>query len=169
MAAREGSAAKAPVEQEIVITRDLDAPPERVFKAWTDPERVARWWGPRGFTTPFCRIDLRTGGVFHYCMRSPEGRDYWGIGIYREIVAPERIVYTDAFSDADGNPVSPAHYGMSASHPAETLVTATFAEHGAKTTLTLRHSIPESSDVYEECRQGWTEMLERLGEELSQG
>ena len=164
MAAKRTSAAKAAVERELHITRDFDATREDVFKAWTDPERVKRWWGPKGFTTPFCRIDLRPGGVFHYCMRSPEGRDYWGIGIYREIVEPERIVYTDAFSDAEGRPVPPAHYGMSASHPAETLVTAIFDDRGGKTRLTLHHSIPESSDVFEECRQGWTEMLERLAE-----
>lgn len=169
MSARESGAARAPMEQELVVTRDFDAPREDVFKAWTDPKRVANWWGPRGFTTPFCRIDLRPGGVFHYCMRSPEGRDYWGIGIYREIIPPERLVYTDAFSDAEGKPVSPAHYGMSASHPAETLVTATFAERDGGTTVTLTHSIPESSEVYEECRQGWTEMLERLAEELAKG
>lgn len=167
MAARESSAAKAHEEQELVITRNFDAPRERVFKAWTEPKRVVNWWGPKGFTTPFCRIDLRPGGVFHYCMRSPEGRDYWGMGVYREIVPPERLVYTDSFSDAEGKPVPPAHYGMSASHPAETLVTATFAGHGDRTTLTVMHSIPESSEVYEECRQGWTEMLERLGEELA--
>src|ERR1700694_3641082 len=146
-------------DQDIVITRVFDAPRELVWKAWTEPERLMRWWAPKGFTTPVCKVDLRPGGVFHYCMRSPEGRDIWGIAVYREIVEAERIVYTDAFADAEGNPVPPAHYGMSSGHPPEALVTVTFAERGGKTTLTLLHSIPESVEEREGTQQGWTEML----------
>ena len=160
-------AAKKPVERELVITRVFDVPRELVFKAWTEPERLMRWWAPKGCTTPFCKVDLRVGGNFHYCMRLPEGRDIWGIGVYREIVEPERIVYTDAFADAEGNPVSPAHYGMSSGHPAETLVTVTFVEHGAKTELTLRHSILESVEERGGTQQGWDEMFDRLAEELA--
>src|SRR3989442_13310132 len=107
-------------DQELVITRVFDAPRDLVFKAGTEPQRLMRWWGPNGFTTPFCKVDLRPGGVFHYCMRSPEGQDYWGRGVYREIVEPERIVYLDSFADEEGTPVEPAHYGMSPGHPAET-------------------------------------------------
>ncbi len=81
------------VERGIVITRVFDAPRGRVFNAWTDPEHFERWWGPNGFTTPVCKVDARAGGILHYCMRSPEGRDFWGKGVYREVVEPERIVY----------------------------------------------------------------------------
>jgi uncharacterized protein YndB with AHSA1/START domain len=88
-----------------------------------------RWWAPNGCSTSYCKVDLRPGGKFHYCMRLPEGREIWGMGIFREIVAPSRLVYIDSFADAQGNPVPPAHYGMSASHPAESLVTVTFEEH----------------------------------------
>jgi uncharacterized protein YndB with AHSA1/START domain len=169
MATRKAStrAATKPVEQELVITRVFDAPRELVWKAWTEPERLMRWWAPKGCTTPVCKVDLRVGGVFHYCMRLPEGRDIWGIGVYQEIVAPERIVYTDAFADAEGNPVPPAHYGMSPSHPPETLVTVTLTEHEGKTKVTLRHSIPESVEEREGTQQGWTEMFDRLAEELA--
>ncbi len=68
-------------DQSIVITPALHAPRERAFKAFTDPEHFVRWWGPNGFTTPVCRMDVRPGGVLHYCMRSPEGHDFWGKGI----------------------------------------------------------------------------------------
>ncbi len=156
------------VEQEIVITRVFDAPRELVFKAWTEPERLMRWWGPKGFTTPFCTVDLRAGGIFHYCMRSPEGRDFWGKGVYREIVAPERIVYLDSFADETGNTVEPARYGMSPEHPVETLVTVTFTERDGKTEVTLRHGIPESVPERSGALQGWTEMFERLADELAQ-
>lgn len=151
----------------IVITRVFDAPRELVFKAWTEPDHLMRWWAPKGCTTPVCRVDLRPGGAFHFCMRLPEGRDIWGLGIYREIVVPERIVYTDSFADSDGNPVEPSYYGMSASHPKETLVTVTFAEHAGKTTLTLVHSIPVSVEERGGTEQGWNQMLNRLAEELA--
>jgi len=167
MATRKRSPSKGPADRELVITRVFDAPRELVFKGWTEPERLMRWWAPKGCTTPFCRIDLRVGGVFHYCIRLPEGRDIWGIGVFREIVEPERIVYTDAFADADGNPVPPAHYGMTSGHPPETLVTVTFAEHEGKTKLTLQHSIPESVEERGGIQQGWTEMLDRLAGELA--
>lgn len=167
MATKTRSRVREAAERDLVITRVFHAPRELVFKAWTEPERLMRWWAPNGCTTPFCTVDLRVGGNFHYCIRLPEGRDIWGIGVYREIVDPERIVYTDAFADAEGNPVPPAHYGMSSGHPAETLVTVTFAEHDGKTTLTLRHSIPESVEERGGTQQGWTEMLDRLDEELA--
>lgn len=125
--------------QQIVITRVFDAPRGVVFKAWTEPEHMKRWWGPNGFTTPVCRIDLRAGGIFHNCMRSPEGHDYWSKGVYREIIEPERIVCTDCFSDAEGNFVPPTHYGLSPDWPQEALLTVTFTEH-----------------------EGWSESLDRL-------
>ena len=84
-------------QEELFITRIFDALRERVWKAWTEPELMKRWWGPKGFTTPYCEIDLRVGGKFLYCMRSPEGKDYWNTGVCREIVRLERIVCTDSF------------------------------------------------------------------------
>jgi uncharacterized protein YndB with AHSA1/START domain len=154
-------------DQAIVITRVINAPRELVFKAWTEPDHLKRWWAPKGCTTPVCRVDLRPGGAFHYCMRLSEGREIWGLGIYREIVEPERIVYTDTFADPDGNPVEPSYYGMSARHPKESLVTVTFAVHEGKTTLTLIHSIPVSVEERGGTEQGWNQMFDRLAEELA--
>lgn len=154
-------------EESLVITRTFDAPRSLVFKAWTDPERLVRWWGPTGFTTPACTIDLRVGGIFHYCMRSPDGKDYWGRGVYREIVEPERIVYTDSFSDEKGNVTSPTQYGLSAEWPMETEVTVTFAEQEGRTVLTLESSsVAVPAEELEMCRQGWSESLDRLAAEL---
>ncbi|MDQ1261779.1 MAG: hypothetical protein QG575_960 [Euryarchaeota archaeon] len=69
---------------DLIITRFLDAPRELVWKAWTEPERLIRWWGPIGFTSPVSRIDLRVGGEYLSCMRSPDGKDFWSKGFYRE-------------------------------------------------------------------------------------
>lgn len=101
-----------PPARDLVITRTFDAPRELVWKAWTDPAHFIRWYGPTGFTSPACTIDLRVGGVHLNCMRSSEGQEFWYTGVYREIVAPERLVYTDSFADASGNPVPPSHYGV---------------------------------------------------------
>ena len=168
MATRSSSPANEPAKQALVITRVFDASRDLVFKAWTEPERLIRWWGPKGFTTPFCKIDFRPGGVFHNCMRSPEGRDFCGKGVYREVVEPERIVFTDFFVDEKGDPVPATYYGMSPSWPAETLVTVTFAEHEGKMKLTLHHalaSVPASERDL--CQQGWSESLDKLAGDLA--
>jgi uncharacterized protein YndB with AHSA1/START domain len=165
MAARTSASAQ-PAERELVITRVVDAPRSLVFKAWTEPEHFVRWMGPNGFTTPFCKMDVRPGGVTHFCMRSPEGRDYWGLWVYREVVAPERIVFTDSFADEEGNPVEPRHYGMP-DWPFESLVTVTLTEDQGKTELTLHHAVDLSVAESSGAAQGWSECLDRLAAELA--
>src|SRR5688572_14315151 len=93
----------AATDTALVITRTFDAPRALLFDAWTDPERMMQWWGPKGFTTTDCTIDLRPGGTIHFRMSSPDGFEIWCGGVYREIVPPERVVCTSYFSDADGN------------------------------------------------------------------
>ncbi|OGG00862.1 MAG: hypothetical protein A3F83_01400 [Candidatus Glassbacteria bacterium RIFCSPLOWO2_12_FULL_58_11] len=167
MTARKSNTASKQAEQELVITRIFDAPRELVFKAWTEPEHFVQWWGPKGFTTPHCTIDPRPGGVWHCCMRSAEGKDIWCKGVYREIVAPERIVCTDCFSDEEGNLVEPAQYGMS-DWPKETLLTVTFTEQGGKTKLTVHHAVPLSLAERMGAPQGWNSSLDRLADYLEQ-
>jgi uncharacterized protein YndB with AHSA1/START domain len=151
------------MDDEIVITRVLDAPRSDVFKAWTDPARLKQWWGPNGFTMPYCKIDLRPGGRMHFCMRSADGQDIWCRRVYREVVEPERIVSTDSFSDKDGNVVAPSKYGMNPDWPAESLITVTFAEHDGRTKFTLRHAVGSAPAADREgCQVGWSESLDRL-------
>jgi uncharacterized protein YndB with AHSA1/START domain len=155
-------------EQELIITRVFDAPRELVWQAWTEPEHFMRWWGPKEFTTPRCDIDLRVGGRFLYCMRSPDGQDYWGTGVYREIVPPERIVVTDSFADEKGNVVPASHYGMS-DMPLEMLITVTFEDEGGKTKMTLRHAGMPEGENREGANAGWSESFDKLAEYLAQG
>jgi uncharacterized protein YndB with AHSA1/START domain len=154
MVARTGAATTS-AALELVITRVFDAPPRLVFKAWTEPERLVRWWGPRGFTTPSCKVDVRPGGAFRLCMRSPEGTDHWLRGVYREVVEPERLVCTWAWEDAEG---TPGH---------ETLLTVSFAEQGARTKLTLHQAVFESVTARDAHQEGWTSGLDRLAEFLA--
>lgn len=156
-------------QHEIVITRVFDASQKLMFKAWTEPERMKRWWGPHGFTLPYCTVDLRPGGVVHSCMRSPDGQDIWCKGVYREIVEPERIVSTDSFSDKDGNLVAPSKYGMP-DWPMEALITVTFEEQAGKTKFTLRHAVGAAPEAArKECQAGWSESLDRLDGYLKEG
>src|SRR5215218_3622198 len=90
---------------ELVIERVLDAPRDRVWQAWTDPEHVKKWWGPKDFTAPSIESDFREGGKYLYCMKSPDGQEYWSTGTFQEIVPQERIVVTDSFADEKGNVV----------------------------------------------------------------
>lgn len=156
------------VHREIVITRVFDTPRDLVFKAWTDPDHLKRWWGPKVFTTPYCTVDLRVGGLFRYCMRSPDGQDFWGRGIFREIVPPQRLVYVDEFTDADGNPVPASHYGMEGDWPPETLVTVTFEAEDGRTRMTLRHAGMPAGTHGEMAQAGWTESIDRLEAMLAQ-
>jgi uncharacterized protein YndB with AHSA1/START domain len=137
-------------ERELVITRILDAPRHRVFQAWTEPDRVARWWGPQGFVTTYWDMDIRPGGTFRVCMRSPEGAEHWKQGVYREVVEPERLVFTFAWEDGADKP---GH---------QTIVTVTFAEQGDKTELTLHQAVFETVAARDDHRRGWTSTLQRF-------
>lgn len=151
--------------QDLVITRTFEAPREMVWQAWTESERMKRWWGPKDFTAPSCSIDLRKGGRYLYCMRSPEGQDFWGTGVYREISRPERLVFSDSFGDEAGNVVPATHYGMSADFPLELQIAVTLEEAGGKTTMTLRHEgMPQ--DTQEMCAEGWNQSFDKLAEIL---
>jgi len=153
-------------KNEVVITRVFNAPRKLVWKAWTDPEHIMRWWGPKNFTSPSCKIDFRVGGRYLYCMRSPEGQEFWSTGAYREIVPLQKIVCTDSFSDEKGNVVPATHYGMAADFPLELQVTITFEEHEGKTKFTLHHVGIPAGEMKEMTSAGWNESLDKLAETL---
>ena len=144
----------APMERELVLTRIIDAPRELVFQAWTDPKHLAQWWGPKRFTNPVCEVDARPGGALRIVMRAPNGADYPMVGVFREVVAPERLVFTNIPVDAAGN------------HLADGLTTVIFAEQGGKTKLTVHTRAvgvaPIAARMLEGMEAGWTQSLERL-------
>jgi len=158
------------VQKEIMIKRVFDAPLERVWKAWTDPDMFAKWWGPKDFTAPHVQMDFRVGGRYLYCMRGagPDGvvRDYWGTGVYREIDPMRKIVYSDSFADEKGNVVPASHYDMPGEWPLELSVTVTFEARGGGTEMTLRHEgIPEGK-MLQECEDGWNQSFDKLADSL---
>lgn len=134
------------------MERVFDAPRELVFKAYSDPEYLKQWWGPKGWTLPVSNMDFRPGGTWHYCMRGPGGEESWGKAVYREIVAPERIVYSDYFSDAEGNTVA----GLP-----ESTATVLFTDHNGKTKVTARVQFASAEDLQTILDMG---MSEGMGE-----
>ena len=160
-------------ERELVITRVFDAPRKLVWKALTESDRLARWWGPTGFTMLVRTLDLRPGGVFHYAMRSPDGHIMWGRFLYRNIEAPTRLVFVNSFADEEGNI---ARAPFSSTWPLEILNTLTLDEAGGKTTLTLRggpiNATEEERETFwnaqESTRQGFAGTFDQLAAYLAE-
>lgn len=147
--------------RELVITRLIDAPRQRIYEAWTTPPLLARWWGPHGMTTPECKIDARPGGIFHTVLRDGDGKEYGGTGVFLE-VTPERIVFTDAYAPG----------WAPSENPFFTCVT-TLDEEDGKTRYTARalHWREEDCKTHAEMgfEQGWGESLEKLEELVTNG
>ena len=141
----------------LVMTRIVDAPPALVFQAWTEPERITQWWGPRGYTTVSCEVDLRPGGAWRVRSRSAQGVEVAERGVFREIAVGERLVFTHAWEDAEGKP------GL------ETLVTLTFEDHDGKTKLTLHQAVFDTVEDRDGHAEGWGESLDMLAEYLANG
>jgi uncharacterized protein YndB with AHSA1/START domain len=138
-------------DREIVTTRVLNAPRELVFKAWTDPDQLVQWWGPKGFTNTFHEFDLRPGGIWRFVMHGPDGVDYQNKSVFVEVVNPERIVFDH---------VSGPRFQ----------VVATFAEQAGKTTLTFRmrfESAAECDKVKAFAVEGNEQNFDRLEARLA--
>jgi len=142
-------------ERELSISRIIDAPREKIFEAWTDPGKLSQWWAPRPYATPFCEIDPRSGGTFKTSMVGPDGVEYPANGVYLEVVAPSKIVFTDAYTES----------WVPAEKPFMT-VTITFEDVDGKTRYTARvlHWTVEDRKQHEEMgfHEGWGQCLDQL-------
>ncbi len=143
--------------QTLVLTRVFGAPRELVFKAWTDPKHVARWFGPRMFSIPLCEMDVQPGGKYHIDMLGPDGVVYPDTGVFHEVVPPERLVFTSVASvDEQGNPEF------------EVLNTVTFEDFNGMTKMTMRAQVlkitPEMMGALGGMEQGWSESFYKLAE-----
>jgi uncharacterized protein YndB with AHSA1/START domain len=145
-------------ERTVAITRLFDAPRERVFAAWTQAKHLAGWFGPKGFSVPACEVDARPGGAFRLCVRSPEGKDYWVRGEYREVLAPERLVIACTADDENGVP------------RLEERIEVNFTEQRGRTEVrllaTARGASPEAAPMLEGMPAVWAQTFTRLGTHL---
>jgi len=151
-------------DREIVITRVFDAPRELVWRVWTQPDHVAKWWGPRGFNTTVTEMDLRPGGRSRYVMKGPDGTEYPVCGVFREVVPMERIVTTDEFGEDFPYPDKTAL-------PQNIVLTVLFEDEGNKTKLTLRIAHPTAEDRKKHEAMGvvggWNSSFECMDEYLA--
>jgi len=153
---------------ELIITRIFDARRDRVWKAWTNPEMFMKWWGPNHFSCPLAKLDLKIGGKYLVAMRSPDGKDFYSTGTYREIVPLEKIAVTDSFADEKGNIIPASYYGMGEAFPRETKVTVTFEDNNGKTKMTLNYPTVEGIDatMLDNMKQGWNQSFDKLAASL---
>ena len=146
----------------LVIERVFNAPVDRVWDAWTDPEKMKIWTGPKGFTAPVIKQDFRVGGKYLTCMQAPDGQRFWSTGVYKEIIEHEKIVATDSFADEDGNVVNPTDIGMPADFPREMLLTVLFeALPDGNTKLTIRQEGMPAS-IAKDAHADWNGSLDKL-------
>jgi uncharacterized protein YndB with AHSA1/START domain len=163
----------APVK-EFVISRTFDAPRDAVWKAWSEADRLTRWWSPKGFTTRLARFDLKPGGMCHYAMKGEDGGpEMWGKAVYREVVPPSKIVSVISFSDESAGYT---RHPMSPTWPREMLTTIELAPEGAdKTKITVRwipinageDEVKAFDEGREDMKVGWTGTLDQLDDYLA--
>ncbi|HEX4488980.1 MAG TPA: SRPBCC domain-containing protein [Terriglobales bacterium] len=147
--------------EEFVISRTFEAPRDLVFKAWTEKDRLSKWWGPKGFKLGVSKLELRPGGTFHYSMTTPTGQTMWGRFIYKEIAAPERLVFVNSFSDEKGGLT---RHPMSGTWPLEVWNTVTFTEENGRTIVTIKgHPINASEVELKTFEEGRNSMQQGFG------
>jgi PhnB protein len=161
-----------PPSKPFVISHTFDAPRERVWKAWTERDRLMHWFGPKGSTMAAAKLDFRPGGKFHYCLKTPEGQPMWARFVYREIAAPERIVWVHSFSDEHGGL---ARAPFSDTWPLELVAAATLSSEGGRTKVTIEWAPLKPTEaeqktfdaLHESMTQGWTGTFEQLAAYLA--
>jgi uncharacterized protein YndB with AHSA1/START domain len=157
-------------KKDLVVTRFIDFPIELVWQAWTDPEQIKRWWGPKYYSSPTCKIDLRVGGKFFFCMRAPQaqgGQDMYSAGVYEEIMPLKRLEFTQGLSDKDGNRIDPAQMGMPLDFPKEIRTVVAFKAKGDMTELTITEYDWPVGQMMVYSFAGMHQSLDKLAESLA--
>ena len=147
---------------EVFIEETFNASVEKVFSAWTDPQKLMKWYAPEGCIIYFKQINIETGGKFHSCISNPQFGDCWAIGEYKEVLPNTKIVFTLINADEDGNPINPVEIGMDPDWPGETLVTVTFKAENGKTKLQLRQTVSQQLAKKTGAYPSWLQMLNNM-------
>ena len=147
---------------ELVMERSFDAPKGLVFSMFTDPDHLVRWWGPFDWETTVYKMDVKPGGIWHYCMRSPDGQEAWGKSVYQEVDPPNKLVYTDAFADEQGNEVD----GLP-----KMLITMFFSSEGSVCTIVSSTKFDSKEELQKvmdmQAVEGMSQTYDRLEEYLA--
>lgn len=156
-------------DNEVFIEETFNAKIEKVFQAWTDPEKLMKWYAPSGCTIRFKEINIQTGGKFHSCISNPQYGDCWCIGEYKEVVPNTKLVFTMVNADENGNPINPVDIGMDSEWPGVTLVTITLTEESdERTKLQLRQNVSQELAKKTGAYPSWLQMLNNMQSLLNQ-
>ncbi len=143
------------------IKRTFGIPLKSAWKAFTEPDSMKKWWGPKEYTCTDCTIDFKVGGKFLASMQGADGKKIWSTGTYKEIVPLKKIVNTDSFADSNGNIVPASYYKMPGNWGPELQVTVEFEEVSGKTNLVLHHAgLP--AEMIDDCAKGWQSSFDKL-------
>ncbi|RAJ76766.1 uncharacterized protein YndB with AHSA1/START domain [Chitinophaga dinghuensis] len=147
---------------EVFIEETFNASVEKVFSAWTDPEKLMKWYAPEGCTIRFKQLDIKPGGRFHCCIHNEKMGDCWSVGEYLEIIPLQKLVFTLANADENGHQIDPVTIGFDPEWPAATVVTITFKEENGKTRLTLHQTVAEVIAKRTGAYPSWLQALEKM-------
>lgn len=151
-------------EAEVYIVELFNAPVQRVFEAWTDPKKLMQWYAPEGCSIQFKKLEITVGGQFHSCIIHPQFGECWCIGVYKEIMPNNKIVFTMQNADEKGNPVNPASIGMDPDWPGEMLVSILLTDENGKTKMELRQTVSQELARKTGAYSGWIQMFTKLKE-----
>jgi uncharacterized protein YndB with AHSA1/START domain len=145
----------------VTVERSFNAPIDKVWMLWKDPESIKKWWSPKDFTAPVIENDFRQDGTFLFSMKSPDGKMFWNVGKYTEIIPNQKVTSTLSFSDETGKVVPASHYGLPGEWPTEVTVTVQFKEIDGKTQVTVQEiGIPTIMYVF--AKMGWQQQFDKF-------
>ena len=147
----------------LTLERSFSTPIEKVWEALTTKDKLKKWWCPPGMESPHVSVDLKKGGIFGYCFSTPNGKEFWGRGVYQTIEQPKFLSFLDTFTDSKGNPVPSSYYGMSGEEIVESLVEFSLTMDGnGITTMKMIGDNPHDDSMLEDMKKGWNGMFDKL-------
>lgn len=146
----------------LTIERSFSAPIEKVWEGFTNPDKLKKWWAAPGMESSYISVDLKKGGVFRYCHKGPDGKEFWGRGIYQTIEQPKFLSFIDTFTDSQGNPVPSSYYGMDGKEVVESLVEFKLTVENGITKMEMVGENPHDDSILEDMKKGWNGMFNKL-------
>lgn len=152
--------------EKIIIERKFNAPIEKIWKEFTTATLLKNWWSPETMNNSFVSVDLKVGGLFRFCFKDANNKEFWGRGKYQEINEPTYFSYLDTFTDAEGNVVPPSYFGMPGDKIIESLVEFELSTEGATTAMKLIMDNYYDTAMTADMVKGWNSMFDKLAKNL---
>lgn len=152
--------------EKVIIKRKFNAPIEKIWKEFTTATLLKKWWSPETMNSSYMTVDFNVGGLFRFCFKDANDKEFWGRGIYQKINEPTYFSYLDTFTDAEGNVVPPSYFGMEGDEIIESLVEFEFSIEGETTAMKITMDNYYDSTMTEDMIKGWNSMFDKLAKNL---